>query len=150
MKGEFMHAWQQCMTIGILLLIAGCSGGTGSTQNTPTTSATSRVNALPTFSFSQPTEPPQFATVAATLTTNTNSTAEALTLDSEAVERGKGRYEAHCSASHSVKNVNRERETKPSHNLIRNIANDRLRPLSDLHFRGASHGWDYYCRSSRH
>lgn len=96
-----MHAWQQCMTIGILLLIAGCSGGTGNTQNTPTTSATSRVNALPTFSFSQPTEPPQFATVAATLTTNTNSTAEALTLDSEAVERGKGRYEAlDCASCH--------------------------------------------------
>jgi len=97
-----MRAWQQFMIIGHLFLIAGCSGGASNTQNnTPTASATSRANSLPTFSFSQPTEPPQVATAGAKVITTTVSTAEAEAVNPEAVERGKGRYEAlDCASCH--------------------------------------------------
>jgi mono/diheme cytochrome c family protein len=98
-----MRVWQQLMMMGAILLIAGCSGA-GSPQDTTTnSSATSPVKEIPTYSFSQPTAPPQVATAAATLVSNAATTAEAAALDPQAVERGKGRYEAlDCASCHGA------------------------------------------------
>ncbi len=94
-----MRVRQQFMMIGVMLLMAGCSGAGGS----PTTSATSPVNGLPTFSFSQPTDAPQIATAGATLAVKADATADVVSLDPQAVERGKGRYEVlDCASCHGA------------------------------------------------
>jgi mono/diheme cytochrome c family protein len=100
-----MRVWHILMMIGVTLLIAGCSSA-GSTETTTTNSATatSPVKQIPTFSFSQPTAPPQVATAAVSGSTAVSvSTAEVSALNPEAVERGKARYEAlDCASCHGT------------------------------------------------
>lgn len=95
-----MRVWHVLMMIGVILFIAGC-GSTGGADNATTSSATLPVKEIPTFSFSQPTAPPQVATAAATLASSAAATVEVSALDPQAVERGKGRYEAlDCASCH--------------------------------------------------
>lgn len=98
-----MRAWRHLMIIGVTLLIAGC-GAAGNPQDASTTvSTTSAVKEIPTFSFSQPTAPPQVATAAAARTLSAAATDEAVVFDPEAVERGKSRYEAlECGSCHGA------------------------------------------------
>lgn len=80
----------------VALILAGCSGAAAT--NTPSVTATPAI-IVPTFSFTQPTAPPQVATAAVTRTVSTSRNA----FDLEAVERGRGRYEAlECATCHGA------------------------------------------------
>ena len=97
-----MRAWH-LLIIGLLLLIAGCSNGASTPPETPTARATSAVKSPPTFSFSQPTTPPQIATAAALRNANSTATVQAQSgdSDSDAVAQGKTHYEAlDCASCH--------------------------------------------------
>lgn len=83
----------------ILLLIAACDAGGPQETATPTITPTG----FPTFAFSQPTEAPQVATVAAATAAAATEIAGRgeLLLDPEMVERGLGRYVAlECATCH--------------------------------------------------
>jgi mono/diheme cytochrome c family protein len=77
--------------------LAGCGAGAPSQSTAePTLTPTS---ILPTHAFQQPTEPPAFATASAATRTaeavaDAGAGAASANLDPEAVERGRGRYEA--------------------------------------------------------
>jgi mono/diheme cytochrome c family protein len=79
----------------LLLLVSsliGCSPETPATNTPPPPPART---AIPTFSFVQPTVPPQVSTAVTTLTIAPD------TLDIQAVERGRDRYQAlECAACH--------------------------------------------------
>jgi mono/diheme cytochrome c family protein len=86
-----------------MLLLAACGGQPASNQAAQTPEPT--VTPFPTFNFQVPTALPQFATAAATARSSAESTAgvQAVSLDPEAVERGKARYEAlGCAACHGA------------------------------------------------
>jgi mono/diheme cytochrome c family protein len=78
----------------LALLIVGCGGAAA-----PTSTPRPTFTPIPTFDFSQPTAPPSVATAAAT--TGANEGEAVAALNPEAVERGRGRYEAlECAACH--------------------------------------------------
>ena len=81
----------------LLLALTACAGAA-----TPTTRPT--VTPIPTYSFVQPTEAPQIATVAAaTMVAATAAAGGNTSLDPERVERGQGRYEAlACGTCHGT------------------------------------------------
>jgi mono/diheme cytochrome c family protein len=84
----------------VLLLVAACSPRSSATQTAaPTVSPTS---ILPTHAFQQPTEAPAIATAAAATRTAVAAAPENA-LDPQAVERGKGRYDAlECGTCHGA------------------------------------------------
>lgn len=95
------------VTMFVLLLAAACSpqAGGGSVQNatprTPTTSPTEIT--FPTYAFNPPTEAPQIQTAVAATAAAAAERAASGALDPQAVERGKGRYEAlTCGDCHGV------------------------------------------------
>jgi len=99
MRGS--HQWMTGMLLTVALLAAGCSGaGESPAQPTAVTNTSTRVISIPTFSFTQPTAPPQVATAAATIA---SATEDATMIDQEAVERGRTRYEAlGCAGCHGA------------------------------------------------
>jgi mono/diheme cytochrome c family protein len=81
------------MTLILLLLALAACGGAAAPAETATPGPTNTA-LIPTFSFTQPTAPPSVATAAA---------AGAGALDAQAVERGRGRYEAlECASCHGA------------------------------------------------
>jgi len=78
------------------LVVAGCGGAAQTPANSA--SATPAI-IVPTFSFTQPTAPPQVATAAVTREISASGSA----FNPEAVERGRGRYEAlECATCHGA------------------------------------------------
>jgi mono/diheme cytochrome c family protein len=84
----------------LMLIVVACSPQAAGPTNTP--AATNTAYAFPTFAFSQPTEAPAVATAAAgTAIARQTSEAQTVSLDPEAVERGKGRWDAlECASCH--------------------------------------------------
>lgn len=82
------------LTLILLLLTLAACGGAAAPSETATPAPTNTA-IIPTFSFTQPTAPPSVATAAATVTVG------AVAADTEAIERGRGRYEAlACAECH--------------------------------------------------
>ena len=86
----------------VLLLVAACSPQAAGPTNTP--AATNTAYAFPTYAFNQPTEAPAIATAAAgTAAARATSQSQTVSLDPEAVERGKGRWDAlECGSCHGA------------------------------------------------
>jgi mono/diheme cytochrome c family protein len=84
-----MHTRFTFLILTFLLLTLAACGGASAPAETATPGPTNTA-LIPTFSFTEPTAPPSVATAAAT----GNSA-----LNAEAVERGRGRYEALACAS---------------------------------------------------
>lgn len=79
----------------LLLVTAGCGGGA------QTANPVATITTIPTYSFVEPTAAPSIATAAAA--TQTAVAAAGTALDPQAVERGKGRYEAlECGSCHGA------------------------------------------------
>jgi mono/diheme cytochrome c family protein len=82
------------LTLSLLILGLAACGGASALAETATPAATNTA-LIPTFAFTQPTAPPSVATAAAV--------SETAALDAEAVERGRGRYEAlDCASCHGA------------------------------------------------
>lgn len=79
----------------LLVALAACGGASNQTSATAAPTNTT----IPTYSFEQPTAAPSVATAAATLVASSSSGE----LNPEAVEKGKGRYEAlECGSCHGA------------------------------------------------
>jgi len=77
----------------MMMMVAAACGGAANTSTTPIATFT----LIPTYVFVGPTDAPAVATAAATLSSQTSA------LDPQAVERGKGRYEAlECATCHGA------------------------------------------------
>lgn len=82
------------LTLILLLLTLAACGGAAAPSETATPAPTNTA-IIPTFSFTQPTAPPSVATAAATVTVGVAA------VDTQAIERGRGRYEAlDCASCH--------------------------------------------------
>lgn len=82
---------------GVMLILAACSPASSTSEATVVPTNTT----IPTYSFDEPTAAPSVATAAAA--TATAAAAGSQSLDPDAVERGKGRYEAlECASCHGA------------------------------------------------
>jgi mono/diheme cytochrome c family protein len=82
--------------VGIVLVLMGCGGASGTPATTPLPTRTP----IPVFEFVPPTEPAPVQTAAAATAA---AAANGLALDPQAIERGKGRYDAlGCAECHGA------------------------------------------------